>query len=645
MNDQPKKVFETGTVLNEKWVILDFIGKGGMGEVYRAHQLNLNRDVAIKVISRDLVKSLEGDTEAMTLSLDRFRREVQVMAQVRHPNVLQIFDHGSISIGGSEQSDVLEYIAMEYIPGGTLRSTMSEEGFFPEENRVLDWLKTYFLPLLDGVQAMHEAGIVHRDLKPENILLDGKAPKIADFGLARSCRLKPFTQSCDMRGTPPYMSPEHFLDLKRADERTDVYALGKILFEAVSGKMKPDQIPFRQASLPEAQTPFFVELDGIIREATAEERDQRTPGVEALKSALIRIMEHSEKPPFMVPGTGKSEKRSSKVLLIGTVLAVLFAAAAGLGFWAFHERGHTPTHSQTSSPSLPTFEDIFKGEVPPDPSAKGAAPADAFHAKDGTVLRLIPGGRITVRERAGVGAGRSYDVAPFYMDVTKVTNHQYVEFLNRLLPKIEVKDGVVRGDGKIWLLLGEVTKGCDPIGYQEGRFVIRESSHSACPVLRVTPYGALAYAMFFGMRLPTEAEWLLALGEETGKRPKAPFKAAERNPWSTDGQCTLPSLAQPETDDLPLCSPVGFFKANRHGIRGLDAGGEWGLGGGKPSSAQLRETAEFVALGGFSNDSETGDGLPAAIKRFPWEAFEEVGFRCVVSATASAGSAGLGVSQ
>jgi len=89
---------KTGDVLNNKWVILEFINKGGMGEVYRAHQTNLNRDVAIKVISKEWIESIDEDDEEAETLVQRFKREVQSMAQIRHPNVLQVYDHDSISI-------------------------------------------------------------------------------------------------------------------------------------------------------------------------------------------------------------------------------------------------------------------------------------------------------------------------------------------------------------------------------------------------------------------------------------------------------------------------------------------------------------------------------------------------------------------
>jgi serine/threonine-protein kinase len=203
---------DIGTVLNEKWVILELIGKGGMGEVYRAHQLNLKRDVAIKVISREWLQSLEDDVEEIEIGLQRFRREVQAMSQIRHPNVLQIFDYGSESINKDGQDSSIEYIVMEYIPGATLRFTMSEEGFHPDQESIKDWLEEHFLPVLDGVQAMHDLGMVHRDLKPENVLMDDTTPKIADFGLARSTRMTPVTQS---RGLCLICPRNTFLILRR----------------------------------------------------------------------------------------------------------------------------------------------------------------------------------------------------------------------------------------------------------------------------------------------------------------------------------------------------------------------------------------------------------------------------------------------
>ena len=298
-------VFVVSDVVNEKWVILEFIGKGAMGEVYGAHQLNLQRDVAIKVISAELIESCDDvQAEAENMFL-RFQREVQAMARIRHPNVLQIFDHGSIA-GSSDQKFPVDFIVMEYIPGDTLRFTMSEEGFYPEGNLITSWLREYFLPLLSGVKAIHAHDVVHRDLKPENILLDGTIPKIADFGLARSCRLKPVTQSMDAKGTLHYMSPDHFFDFRRADQRADIYSLGKILCEAIDGKFGNEVIPFRKGSLKNSGPSLFKGLDEIIQKATAENKENRFQSIDDLELSFVSVLEISNQQPISV--TKRPEK-------------------------------------------------------------------------------------------------------------------------------------------------------------------------------------------------------------------------------------------------------------------------------------------------------------------------------------------------
>ena len=136
----------------------------------------------------------------MATAIGRFQREVQAMAQVRHPNVLQIFDYGSLQARRGKHITAVEYISMEYIAGETLRFTMSEEGLEDEEQLLADWLRRYFIPVLKGVEAIHTHGIVHRDLKPENVLMDDETPKIADFGLARSIKMRAGIQLMGRQG-------------------------------------------------------------------------------------------------------------------------------------------------------------------------------------------------------------------------------------------------------------------------------------------------------------------------------------------------------------------------------------------------------------------------------------------------------------
>jgi serine/threonine-protein kinase len=222
----------------------------------------------------------------------------------------------------------------------------------------------YFLPMLDGIQAMHEHGIIHRDLKPENVLLDGTTPKIADFGLARSLNLEPMTRSVDMMGSPRYMSPEHFLDFRKADQRADIYSLGKMLFEAVDGKITPETIPFKAATLPTQHNPFFKQLDLIIQHATAEDKEGRLGSVSELRNALVKAIGPSK--AIAVPNTSRfSERfsvfRRSKWLWNGAAIAIIFVVslfAMGSGHRTNQERlPPAPlSQAQISGPMTPQLD-------------------------------------------------------------------------------------------------------------------------------------------------------------------------------------------------------------------------------------------------------------------------------------------------
>jgi serine/threonine-protein kinase len=630
-----KSLLEIGTVLNKKWVILEFIGKGGMGEVYRAHQLNLKRDVAIKIISPDWLQPLEGDEEAIETGLQRFRREVHAMAQVRHPNFVQIFDHDSISVKKGEKDELVEYIAMEYIPGGTLRSTMSEEGFYPDEDTARAWLMDYFIPVLESVQAMHELKIVHRDLKPENVLMDGNTPKIADFGLACSPRWKPVTQSIDIKGTPAYMSPEHFLDFRRADQRADIYSLGKILFEAIEGKVTPETIPFKSVRLANPDTPFFQKLSRIINDATAEDKKERLGSVEEFRNALVEaigtvkgktashVSIHTG--PFSALAHPKWIWTGIVVASISVVLMTLWHLLGEPGRSTPHSKGPPVTDHEfvQPRPSIPS-----EAVLPPP-----ASPAPTLEAEDRVTLHLVPGGKVTLPENFGPGSGKLVKVDPFYMDETQVTNYQYVDFLDQVLPRIRVKKGVVQSNGHIWLLLGEMMEDYEPIVFRDGKFFLKDPALASHPVVRVTAYGAAAYARFYGRRLPTEVEWLHAMmGRDEAKgKPSgvSPESSGTMDMEMMHRQMYLSSSDQQAPSKLLF--PVVHFKPNVYGIRGLARNvGEWVLRFPMVSSKDKKQP-EYLILGSEKMDLGKGSLLVPAVSRHPWEAFEGVGFRCALS--------------
>ena len=603
-------ILELGTVIADKWVILDFIGKGAMGEVYRAHQINLQRDVAIKVVSKEWLQSFDEDDREVETSLQRFRREVQAMAQIRHPNVVQVYDYGTVQFYKSSGRQPLEFIVMEHIPGHSMRFTMSEEGYYPEEELVKDWLVNNFLPVLDGVEAIHRLDVIHRDLKPENILLDGDNPKIADFGLARSKRMRPVTHSMDMKGTLHYMSPEHFFDFRKADKRADIYSLGKILFEAVNGKFSNKTTPFRQVSLPAVESEFFQNINEIILDATAEQTENRIDSVVLLRRRLESAIKKSNWVPAKAAGPGKKQPgiwQQSRWIWSGVAAALISTAV--MTVW--HLVGVPNEKFQPRNPSI-----IETG--------KTALPGN------GAVLRPIPGGQISLLDNKSGGSIKTVVVAPFQIEEAPVTNHQFIEFLNSQIAMLKVNQGVVREKNDIWLLLSQVMDGYEPIVYKNGRFTLTNAGYASHPVLRVTPYGASAYAAYYGRRLPTRAEWQLAMGkkgttddslDETGRlehtnvipssagMDQMHYRMQRGQEADENSQAAFSSKVKPK--------PITSMKVNVNDLRvmGNDYR-EWAIVDIQTTREPEQLDAGFVLM-------------PTNVLRKAWEAFEYVGFRCV----------------
>ena len=619
MENESQNSLEIGRVLNEKWVILEFVAKGGMGEVYRAHQIHLKRDVAIKVISREWIESFGEEEYERQAGLQRFRNEVQAMARVRHPNVLQIFDYGTVDVKDDHQNLALEYIAMEYVPGGTLRATMSDEGFEDEEDLIIAWLKEYFFPVLDGVQAIHELKMAHRDLKPGNVLMDGETPKIADFGLAHSYEWQPVTQSIDVKGTPAYMSPEHFFEFDKADHLSDIYSLGKILFEAINGRISPKSKPFKQVSLPNPDTPFLQELNRVIRIATSEKRDKRYTSVVQMRSMLEAAFEIGRTEPLL-NGAADARRPSlwhkPRFIWGGIVLAVVSVTA--MVIW--HLMGEPGKVAMQSEPAPGIKQPAIiagqnKTEIKADTSV---LPPPAFYlGQDGIRMRLISGREFKTPEES---------IQSFYIDEQNVSNYHFVEFLNAVKDTLTIENGVAKQKDRILFYLGEGTAPYEQIIYQHGRFHLRDTTRAAYPVVRVTWYGAAAYAAQYGKRLPTEQEWRYAASLDRGQHETAPAKAA-----SSDSQPDLQNMhsshmaVQKNGEMVPRGETSSTVGDNRLTLSNIDK--QWVV------------RADSNSLDKNPNSNIKDAKYPSLIIgsdqvtdfRYPWEGFSDVGFRCVLS--------------
>ena len=221
--------------VDAKYRVDRLLGTGGMGAVYQAHDMRLDRDVAIKVVRGDLLAS--ADARA------RFRREAQLVARLQHPGIVSVFDYGTLPSGGA-------FLVMEFVRGRDLRSLVKEGAQPP------DLVARLLAGIAEPVDAAHRMGILHRDLKPENILLPEQTTvvaKVLDFGIAKAIGesasqadggfATSLTAAGQPIGTPAYMSPEQ-LSGAATSERTDVYALGVIGYELLTG-----QVPFGRSSI------------------------------------------------------------------------------------------------------------------------------------------------------------------------------------------------------------------------------------------------------------------------------------------------------------------------------------------------------------------------------------------------------------
>ena len=609
MEKSQKATFEPGKVLDKKWIIIELIGKGAMGEVYRAHQTNLKRDVAIKIISEDVMVEIEDDPDEMEVAFGRFQREVQTMAQVRHPNILTIFDYGEIEEITESETSRIAYIVMEYIPGDSLRFTLSEDGLDDIPEVYGKWIRDYFMLIMDGVEILHNNKIIHRDLKPENVFMDGVVPKIADFGLARSVHMKAVTTSIEMLGTLAYMSPEQCSDFKTADYPTDIYALGKVLFEAVHGTLTEKVVPFTSVAIDNPQTEFLEEMSLIIQKATAEEPGARYQTIQEMRGALKKAL--------LLVETENSQKQVSKVavgpyrnfasthitwVLVGVVIAILSVASMGIYhlFVKQDSRAELDESPYTEHAELLVEKPIIAGGQ--------EDLLQTIIGMDGSRMMLT-------------GAVENGDESPlFYMDEQMVTNFLFVEFLNILSENVSVKEGIVRHGETIIIYIGDGSAEENAIVHKHERFHLKDQQDGSKPVVRVTYHGAHMFAANYGKELLSDKEWKYAYNyhfeniEGIAIEGQQPQDDASSNMMHNTTVPKREENGQPE----PVLDNMG--KTIKEWVRITSVA----------KNGQTAPPTGDVYDSGVLDATIVYEGAQP-LKRFPWEGFSDVGFRTKIS--------------
>lgn len=244
--------------------ILELIGQGGMGAVYKARQPQIDRLVALKI--------LPPEAGADAAFAERFAREAKALARLNHPNIVTLHDFG--------QAGGFFYFVMEFMDGLNLRQMLGPKMLAPREAMAI-------VPqICEALQYAHDQGIVHRDIKPENILLDRHGQvKIADFGLAKLLNRAPaaasLTGTHQMMGTPHYMAPEQVQGSHDVDHRADIYSLGVVFYEMLTG-----QLPIGRFEPPSKKVQVDVRLDDVVLQALQSEPDRRYQHVSEIGSAV-----------------------------------------------------------------------------------------------------------------------------------------------------------------------------------------------------------------------------------------------------------------------------------------------------------------------------------------------------------------------
>jgi serine/threonine-protein kinase len=317
---------QVGDVIGEKYRIDAVLGAGGMGVVFAARHTTLNGQFALKFLSREGL--------ANSQSIGRFYREAQAAAKLKSEHAVRVFDVGTHANG-------LPYIVMEYLEGGDLGRLLRNGGQLPITEAV-DYIRQTCAAIADA----HKAGIIHRDIKPSNLFCVPREDqslmiKVLDFGISKVTDALPndegVTVTGNFIGSPSYMSPEQMKAPNRVDARTDIWSLGVVLYECVTGKLPFPASTFPEICLRVAQDPPIaprtyradlpVRLEAIILRCLEKDREKRFPSAQALSEALEEFGE-----PKPVRASESSEHAASRVKALGNFTPVPRSATRTASF-------------------------------------------------------------------------------------------------------------------------------------------------------------------------------------------------------------------------------------------------------------------------------------------------------------------------
>ncbi|HPU97028.1 MAG TPA: bifunctional serine/threonine-protein kinase/formylglycine-generating enzyme family protein, partial [Candidatus Hydrogenedentes bacterium] len=602
--------------INGRYTVQDLIGRGGMGCIYKVHDNVLGEDVALKTLLPQFLRE--------KMVVERFFNEARIARKLAHPNIVRVHDIGSAGKG--------VYISMEYVQGESLRNKL--EKLPPGKRLPLDEVLRVVEELCTALEYAHQFTI-HRDIKPENVMIDrdGRV-KLMDFGISKLMDNTRMTSASIVMGTPYYMSPEQLRNSRDVDARSDIYSVGVMLYELVTGNM-PTGVPKPASEMIREVPP---ELDRIIAKCVDPDPNNRYQTAGELRQAIAELRAKragkSGAPTRVASSAAATGKRSLRPdqlwLAVGVLMALVALSCAGVAVYWFRGIAGPVTPARQAGSSLgmddlsimgravdalmprarnaasnnPELAQLLDKAVSlrkqvDDPAAGGPETrrslAEQALALCMGVLELsrrpnmvfVPAGPVNIE-------GTTVNLPAFLIDRTEVTVEEYLAFTQNVPGQWRVPPHLAQNTGAI-----------------SGR----------SPVTGITLFDAIAYAAANAKQLPTRAQWARAAYGLDDTPRNYPWG----NDWIPEG-CVC-------SGDSP--AEVGTREKDRTVVGCLDMVGnamEWTLPDDRAISERYPDFGDQAMVCGGSYQSGPRP-LNSAVA-VPVDARQpDLGFRCVVPIT------------